>query len=97
MPHSERISRKYFRRTAPCAALGCPDSGATVLDGRLARKPKYAKTSRMESVCHGAAIRRRGGVGGCVCAGAAGLSVISSPKIYEHMDGYARGSREIAG
>src|ERR1700734_2048097 len=97
MPHSERISRKYFRRTAPCAALGCPDSGATVLDGRLARKPKYAKISRMENVCHGAAIRRRGGLGDCVCAGRAGMSVMRSPKIYGHTDGYARDSGKIAG
>src|SRR5580693_3885056 len=38
MPHSERLRRKYFSRTAPCAALGCADSGATALDGRLARR-----------------------------------------------------------
>src|SRR5271154_2827786 len=97
MPHSERISSAYFTRTELCDALGCADSGATVLDGRLARKPKYAKISRMESVCQGAAIRRRGGgaVGDCVCVGEAGLLFMRLPRIYEHMDGYARDSGKL--
>src|ERR1700721_4082206 len=95
MPHSERISRKYFRRTAPCAALGCADSGATALDGRLARKPKYEKISRMESVCHGAAIRRRGALGDCVWAAGAGVSVMRSPRIQEHTDRYARAREKL--
>jgi hypothetical protein len=40
----------------------------------------------MESVCHGAAIRRRGGVGDCVCAEGVGVLVIGSQKIHEGMD-----------
>jgi hypothetical protein len=85
MPHSERIKSAYLSRTALCVAVACAVSGARVLDGVLARKPKYAKISRMESVCQGAAIRRRGGgvgAGVCVCVGAsvAGLSFMRSPQ-----------------
>src|ERR1700691_624382 len=75
MPHSERIKSAYLRSTAPCVAV----SGAAVLDGMLARKPKYAKISRMESVCQGAAIRRRGGGGVCVGAREAGVSFMRLP------------------
>src|SRR5271163_431906 len=90
MPHSERIKSAYLRSTALCEAFGCADSGATVLDGIPARKPKYAKISRMESVCHGEAIRRRDGVGDCAGAGGDGLSFMGFPKIHEDMDRYAR-------
>src|ERR1700683_3815520 len=72
MPHSERIKSAYLRSTALCVAVGGAVSGAAVPDGMLARKPKYAKISRIDSVCQGAAIRRRsggGGVGVCVCVG----------------------------
>src|ERR1700683_5137521 len=84
MPHSERIKSPYLRSTALCVASGDAVSGAAVLDGMLARKPKYAKISRMENVCQGAAIRRRGGCGGigiCACVGAmvAGLSFMHFP------------------
>src|SRR5580658_187911 len=97
MPHSQRIKSAYFRSTALCETIGCAGSRATVFDGIPVRKPKYAKMSRMENVCHGAAIRRRGGAGDCVCVPVARLSVMRSPKIYEHMDRYARGSGKIAG
>src|SRR5271154_412388 len=81
MPHSERIKSAYLRSTALCVAVGCAVPGAMELDGRVARKPKYAKISRMESVCHGAAISRRGvGVGACICAGVGGSSFMRSPQ-----------------
>src|SRR5271170_3609158 len=96
MPHSERIKSAYLRSTALCVAVGCAVPGAMELDGRVARKPKYAKISRMESVCHGAAISRRGvGVGACVCAGVVGLSVMRSTKIHERVDYYVGTRREL--
>src|SRR5271168_1503192 len=96
MPHSERIRSAYLKSTALCDAFGCADSGATVLKGIPVRKPRYAKTSRMESVCHGAAIRRPGGAD-CIWVEGVGTSFMRSPKIYEHMDKYARASEKIAG
>src|ERR1700689_4215799 len=85
MPHSERIKSAYLSRTALCVAVGCAVSGATVLDGMLARKPKYARISRMEHVCQGAGIRGRGGgvgAGVCVCVGGivAGLWFMRAPQ-----------------
>src|ERR1700722_2522476 len=59
MPHSVAMAIKYPRRIAAWETAACADSGASACCGVAARNPKYPKISRIESVCHGEAMKRR--------------------------------------
>jgi hypothetical protein len=46
----------YWRSSTQCESAAGADSAPTAFDGIFCRNPKYAKISKIESVCHGEAI-----------------------------------------